>query len=629
MTRISITIFLWLSLINACYAQNVQQSGVITPGHAACWAITGVIYDCGSPGGGVSVVGSTTANDLAAFNGSGSLIDSGINPTSTSSWSGLQNFNGGATAPTQNLGDNTTNVANTAFVTNAFTNFLDTSKSFVSPLVMPTGDGANYLFQNGSKTAVSIYGATGSLRTYGNVRSVVDIEGATSQNYSAYDAFIYNNVAWDPAGVTGAAGVGLETFCINAVANAACFGLNPAGSDSYDATTGHSVASKVIAGEADFNMFNAGSIATGWSFVINGPTQPAGATVFDVLNNMSMGQVAQWTNGLFLENGAFTSGGVGIILGTAGSAPGTSINTISSLPIRFNLIDTASPTGTERAITVKAIPNGTGNSALSFTDTGINAGVFFIFGPTTASPQIIMSGSSTNAGSLIGSTAAGGGLTLKSTSNGFPSGDYIQLVVGGSTVFDCNVTSSDWCAAKAANGLLISGNYVEGTNSGAFAVANSTASATVPTLLPNKASTTGGIGADTAGDVSIIASATEIMRATSSALTFNAAATFTKQIITTFGMPSIASGACGATTNGSVSGTNQAGLITIGSATTTTCTVSFSTTITAPNSCVVFPANATAAATGTTVARVSSIGTTSFVVSGSALASSNYYYICI
>jgi hypothetical protein len=106
--------------------------------------------------------------------------------------------------------------------------------------------------------------------------------------------------------------------------------------------------------------------------------------------------------------------------------------------------------------------------------------------------------------------------------------------------------------------------------------------------------------------------------------------TFSGQLKTTFGTPTIASGACGATTNGVItSGTNQAGLVTIGSASTTTCTISFSTTITAPNACVVFPASTGAAATGTTVAYVSSITTAQFVITGSALASTAYYYICI
>lgn len=104
------------------------------------------------------------------------------------------------------------------------------------------------------------------------------------------------------------------------------------------------------------------------------------------------------------------------------------------------------------------------------------------------------------------------------------------------------------------------------------------------------------------------------------------------QLITSFGTPSIASGACGATTNGTLAAgsTNQAGTVQIGSATTTSCTISFSATLaSAPLSCVIFPTNATAAATGTTVARVSSISTSAWVITGSALASANYNYLCI
>lgn len=109
------------------------------------------------------------------------------------------------------------------------------------------------------------------------------------------------------------------------------------------------------------------------------------------------------------------------------------------------------------------------------------------------------------------------------------------------------------------------------------------------------------------------------------------AATFSGLLRTTFGTPTIASGACGTTTNGVItSGTNQAGLVTIGAASTTTCTISFSATLAnAPNACIVFPASAGAAATGTTVARVSSITTSQFVITGSALASTAYYYLCI
>ena len=101
------------------------------------------------------------------------------------------------------------------------------------------------------------------------------------------------------------------------------------------------------------------------------------------------------------------------------------------------------------------------------------------------------------------------------------------------------------------------------------------------------------------------------------------------QISSTAGMPSIASGNCGTTTNGAVvtGSTNQSGSITIGSATTTTCQVDFSKTLGAtPRAVIIFPANATAAATGTTVAYVSALTTAHFIITGSALASANYYY---
>lgn len=106
---------------------------------------------------------------------------------------------------------------------------------------------------------------------------------------------------------------------------------------------------------------------------------------------------------------------------------------------------------------------------------------------------------------------------------------------------------------------------------------------------------------------------------------------FTGQLVPAYGTPVISSGNCGATTNGALASgsTNQSGQVQIGSATTTSCLVTFSTTLAvAPIACLLFPANATAAATGTTVARVSSISTVEFTITGSALANANYYYHC-
>jgi hypothetical protein len=107
--------------------------------------------------------------------------------------------------------------------------------------------------------------------------------------------------------------------------------------------------------------------------------------------------------------------------------------------------------------------------------------------------------------------------------------------------------------------------------------------------------------------------------------------TFSGMIVSSAGLPTIASGACGTTTNGAVvaGSTDQTGSITIGSAGTSTCTVSFSATLgAAPKACIIQPANATAAATGTTAAYISSITTAQFVITGT-LANANYYYHCL
>lgn len=101
-------------------AQSVRQSGTVTPGHTSVWVAPGVIADGGAPGAAI-ITGASTVNDFVCIGMSGTLIDCGLSATATNNWSGLQNFNGGATAPTRSAGDSTTNVATTAFVAGAIT----------------------------------------------------------------------------------------------------------------------------------------------------------------------------------------------------------------------------------------------------------------------------------------------------------------------------------------------------------------------------------------------------------------------------------------------------------------------------------------------------------------------------
>jgi hypothetical protein len=92
--------------------------------------------------------------------------------------------------------------------------------------------------------------------------------------------------------------------------------------------------------------------------------------------------------------------------------------------------------------------------------------------------------------------------------------------------------------------------------------------------------------------------------------------------------PSIASGACGTGTNGSISGTDQSGKITISSAVTTACAVTFGNNYTtAPKACVFSPASSASAAT-TVLAYISALSASGFTLSGSVLASTSFYYEC-
>lgn len=96
------------------------------------------------------------------------------------------------------------------------------------------------------------------------------------------------------------------------------------------------------------------------------------------------------------------------------------------------------------------------------------------------------------------------------------------------------------------------------------------------------------------------------------------------------GTPTIGANACGSTTQGTIGAgsTDRSGLLTVGTTGVTSCVVSFASTWgIAPRHVSLTPANATAAATGTTGAYVSAVGTTSFTVTGLALAGAAYYYL--
>ena len=305
----------------------------------------------------------------------------------------------------------------------------------------------------------------------------------------------------------------------------------------------------------------------------------------------------------------------------------------------------------DNGVTVTA--NNTSVNAVNIKSIG-NAGAGFSFAAATSPAVNQLIGSQAYSNGTYGVVAAAS-TNMVMSGNSFSANTTANCLLGSaSTVFAYNnYPATTVCNSLApvalggtgvgsltSNGVLYGGATVGattagsngqlflGVTSGAPAFATMSQDCSITNAGVTTCTKTNNVSFGTAATVNTGTSGSTIPLNNGSN-TFSGTTTFSAQILSTFGTPTIASGACGATTNGSVAGTNQSGLISIGSATTTTCTVSFSTTITAPNACVLFPANAAAAATGTTVARVSSIGTTNFVVTGSALANANYYYHCL
>lgn len=94
------------------------------------------------------------------------------------------------------------------------------------------------------------------------------------------------------------------------------------------------------------------------------------------------------------------------------------------------------------------------------------------------------------------------------------------------------------------------------------------------------------------------------------------------------GAATIASGACGATTNGTVVGNNNYGKITIASAATTTCTITYAAALPAAQAACVISAGNSTAIGALVLPYVSSITTAGFVITGAVLASTTFYYHC-
>lgn len=295
-------------------------------------------------------------------------------------------------------------------------------------------------------------------------------------------------------------------------------------------------------------------------------------------------------------------------------------------------------------------PGWGGNAALEAgvvvaATSGVTAGVIDIKDNTINGTVVngVIGAQNATGGQIMGNDAPGNtGGQVNYTGTGvftylFPgaSGTLAAINVGETFTANQRFADGTFKLNGATSGdMTLHAAAVAGTNSITWPAATTDFSATGGTSQFVKQNSAGGALTPTrpvCGDLSNAGTACQANTGTSGATVplLNGNNSFSGQIISTFGTPTIASGACGTGTNGTISGTNQSGTITIGAVATTSCTVSFSATITAPSSCHLTPGNAAAAQAGTTGAFAGTPGTTSWAITGLALANTVYRYLCL
>ena len=314
----------------------------------------------------------------------------------------------------------------------------------------------------------------------------------------------------------------------------------------------------------------------------------------------------------------------GVIAGTTGTLTGLIVNTGAGL---FGTVTDGGGAGTSYQVTINASGGGksnalvlkssiAGNETVTWWNTATSGNNIFATFYTEASPTQRGQISYLRASDALSITGGTGGVTFGSNSltagaisgtTGAFSGSINSIIGNSAYVLSSASATTGWQSIRFQNTSGDAFFGVEGS---------------VAYLI------TGDTAYDTAvvGKTGIAFSANEgvgmQMRLASTGLSV------TGHLQATGGTaPSIASGACGTGTNGSVAGTDQSGVITVGASATTACAVTFGTTMGAAPHCTFSPATAASAAL-TVLAYVSATGTGGFTISGSAMASTSFEYLC-
>jgi hypothetical protein len=345
------------------------------------------------------------------------------------------------------------------------------------------------------------------------------------------------------------------------------------------------------------------SLPTATSSVLGG-VKPDGTTITNSSGAISV--TYGTTSGTAAQGGVITAAGP---TGSATVAPIITYNAAGQLT-----------TVTSATIT-PAVGSVTGLGTGVATALGVNVG--------TAGAPVVFNGAGGTPSSLTGTNISG-------TASGLTVGNATAAVTAtnqsGGTVSATTLTATGYptFGATGTNGAqTITGSNSGSGNGASLEIINGT---TGLVYFGNYSSAVGGAysanGAIYSLNSFILHAAGVESTFSSTGLAVTAISATSKMYPDTGDTPTIASGACGTTTNGTISGNDQTGVITIASAATTTCTISFGATwTTAPKACLFSPGNAAAAA-ATTLPYSTITNTTTWVLHGAVLASTTWNYHC-
>lgn len=215
------------------------------------------------------------------------------------------------------------------------------------------------------------------------------------------------------------------------------------------------------------------------------PTNPSNAAIITKANGTT------FNSGIIFADGSLTKDGSSNSLAVVMGQGATFQWQVSSGVVGADIRSTVSTSGDDMSLVFannQTQLQGPGNAAL----VNINAS------PGLTAPTISFATCGTNCGWLA------------------PGSNQLEWVVNGAKIMDYGVTSASTLTLdtllQAGSQSITNVNNLTAANTSGYRLVNTTASSTVPTLIPNQTSTSTGFGAQASGNISAVVSSVEQAR---------------------------------------------------------------------------------------------------------------------